>query len=451
VAQRFVAFHGRFSSLFRVQTQSLAKRAEQYLHGLMQAKKKNMERMAEKVPDTDEQSLQHFLSNSPWDERPVLDQAAQDADRLLGGHQDSALYIDETGILKKGRKSVGVSRQWIGQYGKVDNCQVTVVTALGCKENVSPIDFRLYLPRDWTKDKKRCRKAGVPEEAIVFKNKHDLALEMIAHARAQGIRYNWISFDGFYGESSAFLRALDQAGEIFVGDVHKNQKIYLEDPAPLVPSPKSSKGRKPTKLKAQNPGIRVDKWALKQPQQNWQRKILRDTTKGKLVVDILHKRVWLWDGKEPNAQHWHLIIRREVESSGTLKYSISNAPADTRVDRLAYMQAQRYWIERSFQDAKNQCGMTDYQVRGWRGWHHHMTMVMLAMLFILEERLRHKETTPLLSAADVATLLDHFLPRRDITEEEVLRQLEVRHRQRQASIEFAYRKQRLSGLLDGFG
>ena len=185
-----------------------------------------------------------------------------------------------------------------------------------------------------------------------------------------------------------------------------------------------------------------------QPQQFWQRLSLRDTTKGKLIVDILHKRVWLWDGKEPKAHKWHLIVRREVGSPKKVKYSLSNAPADTETERLAYMQGQRYWIERSFQDAKNQCGMTDYQVRGWRGWHHHMTMVMLAMLFILEERLLHEETDPLLSCADVANLLECFLPRRDITEEEVFRQMEVRHRKRQASIESAYRNQKRDGLLD---
>ena len=407
-----------------------------------------MERMAEKVPGSDEQSLQHFISNSPWQGRAVIEQVARDADGHLGGDEDSALYIDESGAVKKGKESVGVHRQWLGQLGKVENCQMGVFAALGCRENVSLIDFRLYLPKVWTEDKKRCEEAGVAPEAMVFRRKHDLALEMVANARGQGIRFNWVGMDSLYGEDPAFLRSLAKMGEVFVADVHKDQRIYLEDPDPKVPLAQSRKGRKSKRLKAQKQAIRLDKWMAEQPQQSWQRLSLRDTTKGKLIVDILHKRVWLWDGKEPKAHKWHLIVRREVGSPKKVKYSLSNAPADTETERLAYMQGQRYWIERSFQDAKNQCGMTDYQVRGWRGWHHHMTMVMLAMLFILEERLLHEETDPLLSCADVANLLECFLPRRDITEEEVLRQMEIRHRKRQASIESAYRNQKRDGLLD---
>ncbi|MBF0566120.1 MAG: transposase [Nitrospirae bacterium] len=148
---------------------------------------------------------------------------------------------------KKGKKSVGVSRQWIGQLGKVDNCQAGVFAALGCY--VAPIDFRLYLPEVWTDDKNRCRDAGVPEEAMVFKRKHDLALEMVDYARSKGISFNWVGFDGLYGEDPAFLRSLDKMGEIFVADVHKNQRIYLENPEPVVPSSKSGKGKEPTKLK----------------------------------------------------------------------------------------------------------------------------------------------------------------------------------------------------------
>ena len=110
-------------------------------------------------------------------------------------------------------------------------------------------------------------------------------------------------------------------------------------------------------------------------------------------------------------------------------------------DRLAYMQAQRFWIERSFQDAKNQCGMSDYQARGWRSWHHHMAMVLLVMLFFLEERVLHKEDSPLLSCSDIIALPCHYLPRRDVSEKEVFRQMQVRHERRQAAIDAAYKKQ----------
>jgi SRSO17 transposase len=140
-------------------------------------------------------------------------------------------------------------------------------------------------------------------------------------------------------------------------------------------------------------------------------------------VDILHQRVWLWDGKEKQAQHWHLIVRREINGS-KIKYSLSNAPASIALKRLAYMQAQLYWLERSFQDSKTSCGMSDYQARSWRSWHHHMALVMMAMVFMLE-RLSYKGSHPLLSCADIISLLCNFLPKRFITSEKVLRQLEV--------------------------
>jgi SRSO17 transposase len=408
---------------------------------MIQPKKKNMERMAEKVPDSNEQGLQHFLSNSPWDERPVLNQVAADADRHLGGNPDSAFYIDETCFKKKGTKSVGVHRQWIGQLGKVDNCQCGVFAAIGCWELVTPVDFRLYLPKVWVDDPERCRKAGVPEEHIVYKRKQDHALEMVIHARAQGMRFHWVGCDGLYGHDPEFLRSLDRMGEVFMADVHKNQRIYCEDPDPTIPDPRNSKGRRPSKGRAQTGSIRVDKWVAEQPEERWQRVCVRDTTKGKLFVDVLHERIWLWDGREEKAKHWHLVVRREVDSPVTVKYSLCNGAEDLATDRLAYMQAQRYWIERAFQDAKGDCGMSDYQARGWRSWHHHMTMVLLTMLFFLEERLLHEDTIPLLSCKDITRLLCHYLPRRDVTEEEIFRQLQARHFKRQASINSAYLRQ----------
>jgi len=139
-----------------------------------------------------------------------------------------------------------------------------------------------------------------------------------------------------------------------------------------------------------------------------------------------------------------LIVRREIDDPTEIKYSLSNAAADTPAPRLAFMQGQRYWIERALQQGKQDVGLGDYQVRGWRGWHHHMTLVMMAMLFLLEERQLHQQTRPLLSGRDIRALLNHFLPRRDTTLEEVLRQMEVRHRKRQAAIDSAYRKQQLN-------
>jgi SRSO17 transposase len=194
---------------------------------------------------------------------------------------------------------------------------------------------------------------------------------------------------------------------------------------------------------AQSKSIRVDQWRKAQPESAWERLTLRDSTQGELEVEVLQQRVWLWDGKEEHGRQWHLLVRRELHAPGEFTYSLSNAPENTSTLRLAQMQGQRFWVERAFQNGKSHAGLADYQVRGWKGWHHHMALVMVAMLFMLEERLAAEEDCPLLSCADVETLLAHFLPRRDVTVAEVIRQMQIRHQRRQAAIDYAYEKQRL--------
>lgn len=441
MANRFVAYCDQFAHHFRNRTHEGAVVSKQYLCGLMQATKKNMERMEEVVPNSDEQALQHFCSNSPWDERQVLTQVALEADAILGGHPNSCLLIDESGFIKKGKKSVGVARQWNGRLGKVDNCQVAVFTALARDYQVTPIDVRLYLPEEWIRDEDRCLAAGVPREQIVFKKKVALALEMIRHQRMLGVRFHWVGADGLYGNDPEFTQALDDMGQTFMVDIHKDQLIYLENPDPVIPEARSKQGRKPEKRKAQTDPIRVDQWMVMQPDSSWSLMTLRESTKGTIKVEMLHRQIWVWDGEETHARQWHLVIRRDPHSKSDYKYSLSNAAADTPVPRLAFMQGQRYWIERTFEDGKSETGMADYQMRGWLGWQHHMALVMMAMLFMLQERRLHQETHPLLSCSDIETLLAHFLPKRDVTADEVLRQMEVRHQKRQASIDSAYRRQ----------
>jgi SRSO17 transposase len=172
--------------------------------------------------------------------------------------------------------------------------------------------------------------------------------------------------DGGYGKEPAFLRRLDDGGEVFVAEVHKTQRIYLEDPAPRVPERTTSRGKAPSRLVAQSAGQRIDEWATAQPSEAWQRIEVRSGTQGPLRVEALHARVWLWDGAEQKARCWHAVATRELGSPETIKYALSNAPVETSVERLVRMQRQRFWIERSFEDGKSECGMADYQVRGWR-------------------------------------------------------------------------------------
>lgn len=265
--------------------------------------------------------------------------------------------------------SVGVARQWCGRLGKVDNCQVGVFAALACRSHVTLIDTRLYLPKVWINDPERCRNAGVPEEFIVYQKKSEQALDMIKQARNNGIRFNWVGVDGGYGKEPDFLRGLDSSGEIFMADVHRDQLIYLENPEPTIPEPKSNRGRKPTKLKAQTDPIRVDKWAARQPEDTWQMLPIRESTRGTLSAYILQGRVWVWDGGEEEAHCWHLIVRREIDSPKEIKYSLSNASEETSVERLAFMQGQRFWVERasSRTERANAVSMNTRSVVGMAG------------------------------------------------------------------------------------
>ena len=318
----------------------------------MQARRKNMERMAEVVPDSDEQSLQHFISNVVWDTDAVMAQVARDASKLLGSPSATALLIDESGFEKKGQHSVGVARQWNGRRGKVDNCQVGVFASLCRGRHSTLINSRLYLPEEWTNDKRRCRQAHIPSAHRSFKTKPQLALEMVMQAKAAGLAYGWVGADGLYGNNPEFLHGLDDLNETFMIDVHKDQRVYVNDPAPQIPESKSHRGRRPSQRRSEEKPIKVEQWVKKIPRHSWQKIMLRDGEKGGLFVEVIHRRIWFWDGKREEGQHWHLLIRREVDSPNEIKYSLSNAEPDTSIERLAHMQGQRFWIERCFQDGK---------------------------------------------------------------------------------------------------
>lgn len=434
---RFLAFSREYTPLFCLRTRNVNPQALRYLTGLLQATRRNIERMAEIVPDTDSQALHHFLAHSPWDARAVMNKVARDLDSLLGGDQDCCLLLDETCFAKKGKKSVGVARQWMGRQGKTDNCQVAVFAALARGKFVSLLDAELYLPQEWIKDPQRCTAAGVPSERQVLKTKPALALELVQRARRNGVRFAWVAADGGYGQDRALLRALDDAGETFVMDVHRNQRIFLEEPSQ--PSQESPQGQTGSAAP-----VTVEQWVAQQPAEEWEEVWVRHSSQGELRVQALRRQVWVLEGGDAKARCWQLVVTREKGDPEAIKYSLSNAPVSTSLSRLAYMQRQRYWVERAFQEAKNEAGMDEYQARSWQAWYHHMALVMMALLFLLRERQLQREKLPLLSAGDIKVLLARTLPRRDQDPEEIIRQIHQRHRQRQAAIDSAYRRQKAS-------
>jgi SRSO17 transposase len=431
-----MSFVDTYTEHFQSYRHDVSDKARQYACGLMQAgSRKNMDRMAEVVPDSKSRNLQQFVTHSKWDHRDVIDHVARDVDGLLGDKVNASLLIDESGFAKQGKESVGVSRQWLGRLGKVDNGQVAVFGALANDQYVCPVDVRLYLPREWTDDPKRCQRGGVPKDERSFRKKTELALKVVRHAREKGLRYGWVGADAGYGKGPGFCLALDEMGETFVVDLHSDFQVYLENPKPYLPQ-KSNKARRPfTNYQSDQKGIEVKALLDSLPAERWKTVTLRKTTRGMLRVRICRVGVYVWDGESEKVKSWTLVATKSLGKNADTKISLTNAPKEATLKRLGWMQRQRYWVERAFEDAKSECGMADYQVRKWSAWHHHMALVLMAMLFMLCERIRHKDTHPLLSCADIEELLAHFLPRRDVTEEEVIFQLEQRHRQRQKAIE----------------
>lgn len=431
-------FCDSYREFFCAARHNVSGKARCYLAGLlMKSPRKNMERMEEYVADYDYEGQQQFLSASPWACGPVLERIGRDVDAEVGG-PEAALVIDESAFAKKGHKSVGVARQWNGRLGKVENSQVGVFAGLANGTRCGLVNVRLYLPKSWTEDPDRCRDAGIPSEERRYRTKPELALELVDAAVAQGLRFGWVRVDSGYGDNPEFLRAMEARGLVFLADVHRDQRLYPRDPQLYLPRREAPVGRKFQKLRSRIEAVEIGAFFQGLPRKAWHGLTVRSTTKGPLRIEALRRRVWLWDGKEEQAHAWWALCIR-IPATGETKWVLSNASPKTTLRRLVSQHAVRFWIERTFQDAKTSVGMADYQVRGWLAWHHHMTLVLLAMLFLLRERKRHAQSFDLLSCQDIVELLNHYLPRADATEQAVMHSLQRRHRKRRLAIQSAQR------------
>jgi SRSO17 transposase len=427
----FYSFIQDFNRFFQARTRpSFHERAQQYLSGLFQLDhRRNVEKIDETVNGSQYQSLHHFLTHSPWDDEAVCAQISRMANDFVGGTDDSCLLIDPSGIPKKGRHSVGVARQYCGNLGKVDNCQVGVFAALGRGRDACLINKKLYLPKSWCEDPERCDKAGVPKEQRHYRNRAQLALELIEEADQQKLQYAWIGMDAEFGVPW-FLSELQQRGKRFLIDVASNAYVYKTHPRMSYrPNGLSTKA-----LRFKRKPIKVEEFRHAHGKRRWRRVEIRDSTKGIMVAEYLHKRIWFWDGqKESPPVRYHLLIRRNPQQDGRgwkYKYSLSNAPARTTTKRLAYQQSQRFWIEQAIRDAKDGMGIDEYQARKWRSWHHHVALTLMAGLFVLKTRLNNREHFPLLSITDVRAVLECLLPKKAQEYKEVLALIRERHERR---------------------
>lgn len=424
VTEELSSFMDRFSPLFKTSKSNLGEQAAAYVGGLFLNRNRNIERISEDVPGFRYHQMHHFLSCSPWDDSPIDHQIGSEARALMGGGP-VGLIIDPTGFPKKGRGSVGVGRQWLGRLGKTDNGQVAVTAALVNGRDTCLIDKELYLPESWVKDEDASDKVGIPQGLRTYRPRLQIARDMIAKIDERDIGYDWIGMDAEFG-SIPLLHELDDMGKTFVVDVRKTLTVYRQ--CPIVSWRKRRrKGRRTRRI--QRLRFKPKPLSLERlvDGRRWRRIFIRDSAKGRLTVEVQTLRVWVSDSNLWKGRCYHLIIRRQRGANQTkIKYSLSNAAPSTSIEDLAFMQGQRFWVEHAIKESK-QTGLGDYQVRTWRAWHHHFTLTMLAGLFMLEMRMKHRERFPLLTCGDIRTLLFALLPRKTDDPGEVLDIVRRRH------------------------
>jgi SRSO17 transposase len=316
--------------------------------------------------------------------------------------------FDPSGFPKKGVKSVGVARQWCGRLGKRDNCQVGIFLAYASRKEHAIVNTRLYLPKEWTNDRARCKAAGVPK-TTPFRTRHELALEMWDEHGAL-LPHAWVAGDDEMGRPASFRRELSSRGERYLLAVPSNTLIRDLD----APPPESA-GRGPHPM---NPFMRVDRWCGRLPESAWTTIEVRDGEKGPLTVEVVKRRVRARTPTGGTGPEELLFLTRERQEGGTFKhdYYVSNAAADTSLKELARVAKAEHRIEECLKRAKSESGLGDYQVRNWVGWHHHQTLALLAAWFLNQETRRGKNPDPgtdLLAAPTIDRWTDRGPPQHE--------------------------------------
>lgn len=443
----FVSFFEEWNNLFKVYRRDNSEVAKSYILGLLKCEKNhtNIERMVEEIPEMAYHKYHNFLSESKWDYKKVNNLTALKASALmqqckLKSNKPTGFIIDESSHLKKGTESVAVARQYAGVIGKVDNCQVAVYGSLCNGENTTIIDTRLFLPQKWVDDKVRCDKAGIPEEERIFQTKPQKALEIIKSAVKLGVQFDWIGGDGLYGHNTELTKGLDTENLFYVLDVHKDETIYLEEPMFFVPDKTSNRGATPTKKKSNIDAIRLDKYCKNLEDKDWIKVKVRKTTKGWKCVNVHVAKVWHWDAAEDKSRTRTLVITSTLEKNSKIKYSFSNGTLEAySPQEYAYFQCNRYWVERCFDDAKNELGLSGYQVRKWVGWHHHQSLVMMAGIYLLNIRIEQKPEYELMSLRDARIMIIANMFSDQYTIEKLNEQMKKRHLSRKRDIERFYK------------
>jgi SRSO17 transposase len=428
-AGQLVHLHERFAPLFG--RKEARQQSRVYLNGLLLAAgRKNAEAMALEygTPTTDGISqlqvlgLQRFLTYSPWDYQDIQREIQRVfAEELMPSAAAWSIgtvgVFDSSGFPKKGDDSVGVARQYCGRLGKTDNCQVGVFLAGVTPAGSALLDHQLYLPKHWAKDKKRRAKTHVPTD-VRFRTELQIATELLRRTTAPGmIRFDWVCGDDTYGRNGGFLDDLEAAEQRYLLDVPPTTTVWCVDPATQIPPPQG-RGRPPSRPSREEV-CSVQELAARLPAAAWQALQVREGACNPLVFEFAALRVWAVRHRRPGPAIW-VVMRRSVDDRGAVKYGVSNAAADTPLETLALVTGCRFRVDEWFEDGKMHLGMSQYEARAWSSWHHHMSLVGLAHLFVTLTKARLKKKTPELTLDMSVRLLRSVLQRPKLTEEEAI-------------------------------
>ena len=391
---------------FAAYTDSLAKAAghadrtaplKAYCAGLLlPGERKSVEPMAARLaPDNVQrthQSLHHLVADSPWSDEAVLESVRA---HVLAAMEDGpvvAWIVDDTGFPKKGTHSVGVARQYCGQVGKQDNCQVAVSLSVASQYASLPVAWRLYLPENWAKDRERRRIAGV-HSGIAFQTKPAIALAQIRQAVEQEIPTAPVLADSAYGNDTQFREGLTDLHLLYAVGVHENMTVWQPGETPQPKRRRPGKGRPPKRLHrdAEHRPVTVKELALVLPEEAWKTVTWREGTRHKLKSRFAAVRIRPAHRdhlrSEPYPEQWLLLEWPTGETEPT-KYWLSTLPLQTRLTALVRLAKHRWIIERDYEELKQELGLGHYEGRGWRGFHHHATLCIAAYGFLVIERTR---------------------------------------------------------------
>ena len=364
---------------------------------LLPGERKSIEPMAARLnPDNVQatrQSLHHLVAKAPWDDQALLDHVRVQVLPVMQKQGPVVAWIvDDTGFPKKGKHSVGVTRQYCGQVGKQENCRVAVSLSVATWDASLPIAYRLYLPEDWAKDAERREKVEVPE-AVEFQTKPEIALEQIRTAVAADVSRGVVLADAAYGVNTEFRDEVSKLGLQYVVGVQSSVSVWEPGKQPLPAKPRGRMGRSPRLLRRtlDHQPIPVKQLAMKLPSSAFKDITWREGTERKLrsrfgVVRVrpAHRD---YEKAEPHAEQW-LIIEWPRGEAEPIKYWLSTLPSNTARKALVKMAKHRWIIERDYQELKQELGLGHFEGRNWRGFHHHATLCIAAYGFLIAERNR---------------------------------------------------------------